>query len=69
MDEFRLAYVKLREVDITATVEVTPSTMVDLDSKRRIVGIETLDGSDWADVLAQLAMQGRLVVLKADSHG
>lgn len=42
------------------TVEVTDDVMVDVDVEGRPIGVETLDGSDWAGALATLAMRGRL---------
>ena len=57
-----LSYTHLREGDVTRTAEVTDSAMVDLDAQDRILGVETLDGEDWRDVLVTLAMSGRLAV-------
>lgn len=57
-----VAYTRLRQGDVARTVQVTASALADLDSNDRIVGIETLDGQDWAGVIATLAMAGRLAV-------
>lgn len=58
------AYAQLHDGTITSTVEVTDSAMVDIDA-RRVLGIETLDGGDWRNALAALAMTGRLAILPA----
>lgn len=60
----QIAYAHLRQGKFGRTIEVSDSVMVDLDSEDRILGIETLDGSDWRDALVKLAMSGRLTVPK-----
>lgn len=57
-----IAYARLREGTFGRTIEVGSSVMVDLDGDDRVLGIETLDGSDWRDALVKLAMDGRLTV-------
>ena len=50
----------LPERKVARTVEVSDDVMVDVDADGRPVGVETLDGSDWASALASLAMRGRV---------
>lgn len=45
------------------TVEVNPSVMVEVDADGRVIGVETLDGSDWTAALATLAVRGRVRVV------
>ena len=59
-----IAYARLREGKFGRTIEVSSSVMVDLDTEDRILGVETLDGSDWRDALVKLAMDGRLTTPK-----
>lgn len=60
------AYAHLRPGTIARTVEAgSVSVMADLDADGRILGVETLDGSDWTQALVTLAMQGRLAVVPA----
>lgn len=58
------AYVHLREGKVARTVEVDAlsSVMVDVDDQGRLLGVKTLNGSDWVSALATMAMDGRLVV-------
>lgn len=56
------AYTTLRKAEVARTVEVNVSVMIDVDADSRIIGVETLDGSDWRDALATLAMRGRLAI-------
>ena len=58
------AYVTLREGTVARTVQVDPlsSVMADVDDQGRVLGVETLDGSDWTRALVVMAMDGRLVV-------
>jgi len=60
-----MGYATLREGAFGRTVEVTPGVLADLDRHGAILGIEVLDGSDWRDALAALAMTGRLRVAAA----
>ena len=60
-DQAGASYAYLRpDFEIARTIEVTSSVMVDVDAEGRLVGVETLDGSDWTGALATLAIQGRL---------
>lgn len=60
-DEARASYAYLHPGrTIARTVEVTGSVMVDVDAEGCLVGVETLDGSDWTAALAALAIRGRL---------
>jgi hypothetical protein len=61
-----VGYTHLREGAVARTVEVTVSIMIDVDAEDRILGVETLDGEDWRDGLATLAMAGRLVIPRRD---
>ena len=53
----------LPERKVARTVEVSDDVMVDVDADGRPVGVETLDGSDWASALASLAMRGRVRIV------
>jgi uncharacterized protein YuzE len=60
-DQARASYAYLHpELAVARTVEVTSSVMVDVDAEGRLVGVETLDGSDWTGALVALAIRGRL---------
>ncbi len=54
------AYERLREGAVARTIEVSDSVMVDVDSDGLVLGVETLDGSDWRDALVVLARSGGL---------
>jgi uncharacterized protein YuzE len=56
------AYATLSKAKVARTVEVNVSVMIDVDADDLIIGVETLDGSDWRDALATLAIQGRLAI-------
>jgi hypothetical protein len=56
------AYARLRGGTAARTVEVSGAIMVDVDGQGYVLGVETLDGGDWRDALASLAMAGRLAV-------
>jgi hypothetical protein len=56
------AYERLREGAVARTIEVSGSAMVDVDGDDLVLGVETLDGGDWRDALADLARAGRLAV-------
>lgn len=48
------------ELTFARTIEVNDDVMIDIDTEGRIIGVETLDGSDWTDALITLVMNGRL---------
>lgn len=56
------AYATLRKAKVARTVEVNVSVMIDVDADSLIIGVETLDGSDWRDALTTLAMRGQLAI-------
>lgn len=56
------AYTTLRKAKVARTVEVNVSVMIDVDADSLIIGVETLDSSDWRDALTTLAMRGRLAI-------
>jgi len=57
------AYERLREGVVARTVTVSDDVMADVDEHGLVLGVETLDGSDWRDALAELARAGRLAVI------
>ncbi len=57
-----LSYTRLRKGEIARTIEAGDAAMADVDDQGRILGVETLDGQDWRNVLVTLAMTGRLTI-------
>jgi uncharacterized protein YuzE len=53
-------YAYLREGTVARTLDVSDNVLVDVDDAGLVLGVETLDGSDWRDALVMLVMQGRL---------
>jgi len=45
---------------VARTVTVSDDVMVDVDPDGRPIGVEVLDGADWAAALVTLAMRGRV---------
>jgi uncharacterized protein YuzE len=64
-----VAYARIREGVVARTVEVSDTVNVDVDDRDLILGVELLDGGDWRDALASLAMEGRLAVPRKDPDG
>ena len=61
MSAWFASYTKLRAGEVTRTISVGDSVMIDLDAGDRPVGVETLDpAADWRDALATLAMTGQM---------
>lgn len=58
------AYARLRSGDVAWTAEAGEDANVDVDSLGRPLGVEVIGDGDWRDALVQLALEGRVRIMK-----